>query len=228
MASIVRTAEFVAEAVVRAVHGIAQTAADQELLGLRAFPEYFQRSVLSLPAVDGSWEPWITLAVADCLFRSGIPAFAEVKYPVSTRTSLWCDLVVPLGSTDFMWIECKCAFAKALKPLEEGGISVDYSGRLTRAGRWQQSLRGVHEDVTKLERLKRPEASAVGILLIVLDDSARPLDLFNESSPLPSCLANWREVHQETKGMVWDDLDPRRRALGFRESCRCWYRAVDG
>ena len=143
--------------------------------------------------------------LAQRFFDANIPAFASVGYPERCRAHNLarpdeCDLVIQLPAKKWLWVECKIIW-------KGKGAAAHYLA--------QEAVR----DPRKLDRLGRPEASHVGVLMVGLDRTIR------ETARLGLDVEGWYTKKARLGSwhrQAWTLKD----AGGFRVSVWLWWRPV--
>ena len=195
--------------------------------GLRAYASYCRS--LGLGIRKGACEEPLTAGIAAGLACQGYPATLEQPYPMGGRS----DLVVDLGDSELVWLECKTAYREHLaRSKADPRYDYNYDGdNCYDPGRGRDSwVAGVSDiggkDIPKLLTLRPSEAKFIGVLLLGFDRERVPLTNRELYDLLPSCLNEWTPAHGGAAGISWPDSYPVRAQGGFRERVWFWYRRV--
>ena len=169
--------------------------------GLRAYASYCRS--LGLGIRKGACEEPLTAGVAAGLVRRGHPATPEQPYPMGGRS----DLVVDLGDSELLWLECKTAYREHLASSKaDPRYDYKYDGdNCYDPGRGRNSwVAGVSDiggkDIPKLLTLRPNEAKFIGVLLLGFDRERVPLTNRELYDLLPSCLNEWTRLMAEQQG----------------------------
>lgn len=196
--------------------------------GLRGYPD-FHREMFPGKFSPSRWEEPISAGLSQRLTRKGFNSAEEVRYPFGGR----CDLVIQLSASERLWIEVKTAFRPCLRPVKSPGAryAYDYEGDNLYDpggdGSWKAGVADVRKkDILKLQRLSRPEADHIGILLLGFDKVSWPLRDDELYERLPPELDVWNAEHSDRSGTSWADRYEVRARKGFRDRVWFWHRPV--
>jgi hypothetical protein len=199
-----------------------------EPYGLRGYPDYHRKLFPGSFRKD-AWEEPLTAGLGLGLNQRGYPTATERDYPMGGRN----DLVVDLGGSETLWLECKTAFRQCLgRPRPGSCYAYNYDGdNCYDPGQGRDSwVVGVSDialkDVPKLLSLTPTEATYIGVLLLGFDRESAPLTNRELYDLLPRCLDEWEPAHGLKERLSWPDSYPARARLGFRERAWFWYRPV--
>jgi hypothetical protein len=154
------------------------------------------------------------------------PASTEQIYPDSSER---CDLVIQLGGGERLWIEFKTAYCMDLGGNLDGNNPKECGGNDS----WKAGVADIGtKDIRKLNRLRRPFAQYVGILLLGFDRDRNgeriEIDDLYKLLPGELCNDDWVAAHGEDKpeGLACPDRYSARAENGYRDRLWFWYRPV--
>lgn len=190
--------------------------------GLRAYFKYVnQRDGYTRSKVKD--ETAITFGVAEKLFRRGMSAFAEVRYPdhvtrVIGSPGSRCDIVAHLGNDEFAWLEVKPYYA-----VWWDSDSIEESNKRKGSAKY---ISGLADDCTrKLSHLRQPQAAFVGALLVAFETESDRVDQRLVQRNVAKHVADWELGCQDESGSVWPSrLEGAPRELSFYTRCWFWWR----
>lgn len=165
----------------------------------------------------------ISRGLCKCLFDAGLPAFAEVLYPIRNSvgaiTDKFCDLVVRLRNDEFLWIEAKVFFTEYYK-------DITYAELFKSKNLTSKIGSFLNDCKIKTASLTRPEATYVGGLLIGFESSSRPVPA-KQVTRVNSEMSEWNPGHRESTGVRWQSSAPAYTGeLQFWNRVWFWSRAV--
>lgn len=170
---------------------------------------YHYRPEIKHPQTEPCW----TKRLAELLSKRGFDTKSEEPYPdLPAKHQVRCDLVISLGDSEKLWLEIKGAWKVYWRgsgiyrsyllypcPLEPGLVEKSHTVPL---------------DLKKLERLRYPEATQIGILLIGFDSSEYPMD--NDVVQLVNLTGMGRSPLWTCSYDEWED------AYRPGEMVKCW------
>jgi hypothetical protein len=171
--------------------------------GLRQYHQHYN-------AVHGSGygcEPSWSQRLCELLNAAGVRAEAEVQFPKYAlppgKKKQSCDLRVHTSDGP-LWIEIKGSWPVCFRALPGGGVE-DYLWST-----YRKHLGTTAEDFLKLDRLHRPDAARLGVLLVGFDTARERLDgevgnMVRRVGPgwTGGEIAAWDEFSYRTRARVW-------------------------
>jgi hypothetical protein len=186
--------------------------------GLRGYAAYHRERFPGSFRKD-AWEEPIMAELAMRLAQREIIAIPERPYPGGRGR---CDLGLQVTKTDQLWIEFKTAYRETII-----GWDAERTEEPRGKGSWKAGVADIKaKDIVKLNTLRRPGASYIGILLLGFDRTARPLQTEELYALLPTELDSWVAAHEQREGGGWPDRHQVRADKGFRDRLWFWYRPV--
>ena len=181
--------------------------------GLSNIKSRFREEALAEVGKKLTEETLTSWLLAKRLQAAGFVTDVERPYPDSNEE---CDLVLYTGDERRFWVEVKYAWKRWFRC--EG---VDKANPVFKAYLLgDASHPGAAHDFRKLARLRRPDAERVGVLLIGLDSTAKPMD------PEIALLAEQEKLAAHRWELVVETHWRDRRDSSFRLNSWFWSRAT--